>query len=151
MLFSAAFDLALFAQQQVQQVVAPSDPEKWAGPVLTSAMSLAATFFAHLSGRDKIKYDGDRRMEQSELKRLATEVAECKTDRDKMRTEHKVEVDGFKAQIKAFQEQIEELHGRADDNDEERGRPRRRSKPKPPTTTHTPLDPPPSPPTEDRK
>lgn len=68
---------ALFIMAQTS---GPSEAERWVGPVLTSAISLAATYFGYLAGKDKLVYDSERKLEKAELARLTVE-----SEKDKAR------------------------------------------------------------------
>lgn len=54
-----------------------SEMEKWIGPVLASAASLAATIMAYLTSRDKLRFDSERVKMQSDIAYLTDQHKVC--------------------------------------------------------------------------
>lgn len=51
-----------------------TEMEKWVGPVLTTAAALAASLFAYLSGRDKLRYDAERVQKEAERLQMRSDI-----------------------------------------------------------------------------
>lgn len=80
---------------------------RWIGPVLTTALSLAASYFAYLSARDKMRFDSERALERADLQRYRSEVEEHKKHADEQRLQIEAlttEVANLKAQLSVMQQ-----------------------------------------------
>lgn len=106
------------------------EAEKWVGPVLTSALSLAATFFAYLGGRDKLIYDSDRRLERAEIERLKADAIERKAENAAC----KLENEAIKEEVERLRLAYDELRFNGS---------RRRDRTKQHKSTDSPVTPPP--------
>lgn len=62
-----------------------TEPEKWIGPILTSVVNLAATYFAFMTARDRLKYDANSTITASRLKTLEAEASQCQKDSKQLR------------------------------------------------------------------
>lgn len=82
------FGLSLLASAAGLSLVAESPPtetEKWIGPVLTSIVNLAASGFAFMNSRDRLKYDANSQITADRLKKLESDNVELREDRRRTR------------------------------------------------------------------
>lgn len=75
--------MLLLAAMSLFALEPTTETEKWVGPVLTSSASLAATFFAYLTARDRLRYDSSMQIRDNQIVQLQKESAECGRDRRK--------------------------------------------------------------------
>lgn len=110
---------------------------KWAGPIFASALSLAATFFAYLSGRDKLIYDYERRAVENENTHLKADIIKAHAALAAEQIDHKA----TRVERDDLMKRVNELIDRLNEEDETRRRKTPRGPKKPGTDLAKPLPP----------
>ena len=67
---------------------APSELEKWLGPIITAVMAAVASLFAWLTTRDKYRFDAEKVGMQKDIANLTEKVGVCESERDDLKAEN---------------------------------------------------------------